>query len=304
MDALEEQRIDLRPNPSDGLLDRRFDRLARLVGEESLRRLHQAHVMVVGIGGVGSWAVESLVRSGIGTITLVDFDDVCITNFNRQLHALGGRIGQPKADVMAERLRQINPAVVVHVQGCFYGEHTAEQILATRPDFVVDAIDCVSSKCHLLATCHARGIRVVCSTGSGGRLDPTSIAVTDLSRTDVDPLARMVRKILRREYGFPRENKGKFGIPAVYSREDPTAPRELPSDGGSARRCFCTSKNSEFFNCDDRNVILGSAAFVTGAFGLHCAAVVVRGLLEGTPATPPSAAAPPSATCDQVPCDG
>jgi tRNA A37 threonylcarbamoyladenosine dehydratase len=266
--------------PGGGGLDRRFDRLARLVGEESLRRLQQAHVMVVGVGGVGSWAAESLVRSGIGTLTLVDFDDVCVTNFNRQLHALGGRIGEPKAAVMAERLRQVNPSAVVQVEDCFYGLETAERVLAHRPDFVVDAIDCVSSKCHLLAACRARGIRVVCSTGSGGRLDPTCIAVADLSRTDVDPLARMVRKILRREYGFPREQKGSFGIPAVYSREDPAPPRELPSDGGSARRCFCTARNSEFFNCDDRNVILGSAAFVTGAFGLHCAAVAVRALLE------------------------
>ncbi len=290
-------------NAADGFFDRRFDRLARLVGEDRLRRLQRAHVMVVGVGGVGSWAAESLARSGIGTISLVDFDDVCITNFNRQLHALEGRIGQPKADVMAERLRQINPEAVVRVEACFYSEANADRLLATAPDFVVDAIDSVSSKCHLLATCHARGIRVVCATGSAGRMDPVPITVDDLSRTDVDPLARAVRRILRRDYGFPREGDGTFGIPAVFSREEPIPPQELPSDCGSARRCFCASRNGASFNCDDRNVILGSAAFVTGAFGLHCAAVVVRRLLEATeppdsirsqrPEMPPAVSPPP-----------
>ena len=260
-------------------VDRRFDRLGRLIGEVNLLRLARAHIMIMGVGGVGSWAAESLVRSGVGTVTLVDFDDVCITNFNRQLHALDGRIGQPKADVMAERLRLINPVARIRVQPFFYNQKTSAQLLAEPPDFVVDAIDCVTSKCHLLATCRERGIRVVSCTGSGGRLDPTRIAVADLSATEVDPLARVVRKILRRDYGFPREDKGLFGISAVYSDEEPADPLAMSYDGGGRRRCFCTQRN-ELFNCDDRNVILGSISFVTGAIGLHCAAVVVRALLE------------------------
>jgi len=264
-------------------IDRRFDRLARLVGEDNLTRLGRVHVMVIGVGGVGSWAAECLVRSGVGTVTLVDFDDVCVTNFNRQLHALDGRICEPKAEVMAERLRLINARAEIRVLPMFYKADNAEQVLGSRPDFVIDAIDCVSSKCHLLAACRDRNLRVVCSTGSGGRLDPTCIAVGDLSESDVDPLARVVRKNLRRQYGFPRENKGLFGIPAVFSREKPALPLELQCDRGAKRRCFCAKKNNELFNCDDRNLILGTAAFVTGAFGLNCAAVAVRGLLGPIP---------------------
>lgn len=267
-------------SPAAPSADRRFDRLGRLVGEENLRRLARAHVLIVGVGGVGSWAAEALARSGIGILTLTDYDDVCITNFNRQLHALDGRIGAPKAGVMAERLRQINPAADIRVLDTFYRADTAQAVFATQPDFVIDAIDCVTSKCHLLAFCRNHGIPAVCSTGSGGRLDPTRIEVADLSATDVDPLARVVRKILRRDHAFPREGKGLFGIAAVFSREEPAAPHEMAYDHGKGTRCFCARRTSEFMNCDDRNLILGTAAFVTGAFGLHCAAVAVRTLLQ------------------------
>ena len=260
--------------------DRRFDRLGRLVGEENLRRLAQAHVLVVGVGGVGSWAAEALARSGVGILTLADYDDVCITNFNRQLHALDGCIGTPKAAVMAERLRQIHPAADVRVLDIFYRADTANQVFAAKPDFVVDAIDCVTSKCHLLAYCRDHGIDIVCSTGSGGRLDPARIEVADLSQTDVDALARVVRKILRRDYGFPGEKEGPFGIAAVFSREEPSAPRAMSYDRGKGPCCLCARRNNEFMSCDDRNLILGTAAFVTGAFGLHCAAVAVRTLLQ------------------------
>ena len=260
--------------------DRRFDRLGRLIGEDNLLRLTRAHVMVVGVGGVGSWAAESLVRSGVVAVTLVDFDDVCITNFNRQLHALEGRVGEPKAEVMAARLRQINPAASIRVLAAFYQAETSAQVFGAQPDFVIDAIDCVTSKCHLLASCKQRGIPVVSSTGSGGRLDPVRIEVADLSQTDVDPLARAVRKILRRDHGFPAEDNGLFGIPTVFSREAPAAPREMCYDGGKGFRCVCARKNNAFFNCDERNLILGSISFVTGAFGLHCAAVAVRALLK------------------------
>ena len=225
------------PEAAPHTCDRRFDRMGRLIGEQNLLRLARAHVLVVGIGGVGSWAAESLVRSGIGIVTLVDFDDVCITNFNRQLHALEGRVGEPKAEVMAERLRQINPAAAIRVLPTFYNQETSAHVLGERPDFVIDAIDCVTSKCHLLATCRERGIGVVSSTGSGGRLDPTRIEVDDFSRTDVDPLARAVRKILRRDYGFPGEDQGLFGISAVFSREAATDPQGMSYDGGKGFRC-------------------------------------------------------------------
>jgi tRNA threonylcarbamoyladenosine dehydratase len=259
-------------------MQRRFDRMGRLVGDRNMEFLAGSHVMVLGLGGVGSWAAEALARSGIGTITLVDFDDVCITNFNRQLHALEGAVGAPKADVMADRLRKINPAATIRVQPLFYNTEHHARIFETRPDYVVDAIDAVTCKCRLLTYCRAEGIPVVCATGSGGRLDPGRVEVADLALTDVDPLARTLRKLLRRDFGFPAE--GLFGIPAVFSKELPTTPHALAYDGPEGVCCVCPRGSGPYMKCDERNLIMGTAAFVTGAFGLQCAAVVVRGLME------------------------
>ena len=260
--------------------DRRFDRMSRLVGEPAMEWLARSHVMVLGLGGVGSWAAECLARSGVGIVTLVDFDDVCITNFNRQLHALQGHVGEPKAETMAARLRLINPAADIRVLPQFYNALSSEAILDQKPDFLIDAIDSVTSKAHLLAACLARKLPVVTSTGSGGRIDPTRVEVGDLSETDVDPLAKMIRKLLRRDHGFPKEGKGPFGIPAVFSKEPPAAPHPLTYDCGKGFKCMCAKKNDVPFSCDKRNLIMGTAAFVTGAFGLHCAAVAVRSLMR------------------------
>ena len=259
-------------------LHRRFDRMGRLVGDHKMKRLMDAHVLVVGLGGVGSFAAESLARSGIGTLTIVDFDAVCITNFNRQLHAVDGAVGKNKADVMAERLRRINRRAEVRSRPVQYDAEHAEQLLSPRPDFVVDAIDHVTSKCHLLATCRDRGIPVVSATGSGGRLDPTQVKVADLADTTTDPLARAIRGILRTRYGFPDKGES-FGIPAVYSTEVHTDPLDLHYDKGKGFRCVCPQGQNEFFTCDARNMIYGNASFVTGTFGLVCASVAVRHLL-------------------------
>jgi tRNA A37 threonylcarbamoyladenosine dehydratase len=283
------------PEPVSAL-DRRFDRMARLVGESAMRRLMQAHVMVVGVGGVGSWAAECLARSGIGTISLVDFDDVCITNFNRQIPALDGSVGQPKARVMAERLRRINPAIDVQEVPRFYNAESSAEILSMPHDFLIDAIDSVGPKCHLIASCRERSLPLVSSTGSGGRMDPAPIRVVDLAETDVDPLARMLRKFLRRDYGFPSE--GPFGVPAVYSNEFPTQPHPLAYDEGTGFRCVCTRGNNPYFNCDKRNVIMGTASFITGAFGMHCAAFAVRHLLAGLPPDP-ALSLPPTDTLNE-----
>lgn len=260
-------------------LFRRFDRIGRLVGDDKMKRLMKSHVMVVGLGGVGSWAAESVVRSGVGEITLVDFDTVCITNFNRQLHALNGLVGKSKVALMAERMKQISPTVKVNGFDKFYNAEHCAEIFAQRPDFVVDAIDNVTAKVHLLIHCREQGIPVVCSTGSGGRLDPTRIKVADLSFTTVDPLAREVRKILRVKHGFPAEGQ-PFGISAVYSDEPYTDPQELHYDGGQGFRCVCPQGENPYFNCEKRNVVMGNAGFVTGAFGLVCASVVVRELIN------------------------
>lgn len=262
----------------DYKLHRRFDRMGRLVGDRRMKQLMDAHVLVVGLGGVGSFAAESLARSGVGTLTIVDFDDVCITNFNRQLHAVDGVVGKNKAEVMAERLRQINRKAQVRPRPVSYDAERADELLAERPDFVIDAIDHVTSKCHLLATCRERGIAVVSATGSGGRLDPTRVEVADLAETTYDPLAKRLRTILRTKHGFPGEGE-PFGIPAVYSTEPHTEPVELHYDKGKGFRCVCPQGQNEFFTCDARSTIYGNASFVTGTFGLVCASVAVRHLI-------------------------
>lgn len=258
-------------------LHRRFDRMGRLIGDAKMKKLMESHVMVIGLGGVGSWAAESLARSGVGKMTVVDFDEICVTNFNRQLHALQGLVGQQKADVMADRLRKINPQAEMISIPKFYNADHCEEIFKERPDYVVDAIDNVTAKCHLLSTCRKENIPVITSTGSGGRMDPTRVKTADLANTEKDPLARSIRRILREKWGFPDE--GQFGIQAVYSDEPSQAPVELHYDGGKGFRCVCPQGQNEFFNCDSRNLIHGNASFVTGTFGLVCASHVVRELI-------------------------
>jgi tRNA A37 threonylcarbamoyladenosine dehydratase len=266
-------------------LHRRFDRIGRLVGDPVMEKLFQTHVMIVGVGGVGSFAAESIARSGVGKITLVDFDEICVTNFNRQLHSLQGLVGEKKATVMEERLKKINPQSRIHSIPKFYNARFSDEIFEESksvhgklPDFVIDAIDSVTPKCHLLATCREKKLRVITSTGSGGKLDPTRIKVADLADTVMDPLAKALRKMLRAEFGF--QDQDFFDIPAVYSDEPTREPIELHYDGGKGFRCVCPQGQNEFFSCDNRNVILGNASFVTGAFGLTCASVVVNEVIN------------------------
>ena len=261
-------------------LHRRFDRIGRLVGDKGMQYLSQTHVLVVGVGGVGSFAAESLVRSGVGKVTLVDFDLVCITNSNRQLQAIKGVVGKPKASVLAERLRLINPQADIKSVPWAYDERTSSMLLEgrKRPDYVIDAIDNVSTKCHLLAKCRELSIPIVCSTGASGRWDPTKIQVTDLAKTTVDPLAQAVRKILRKKHSFPR--KGKFGITAVFSTESLQNPEVLAYDRKGEFQCVCPNGDNDFHSCDSRSVIWGTAGFVTGSFGLTCASVAIREILE------------------------
>jgi tRNA A37 threonylcarbamoyladenosine dehydratase len=260
-------------------LHRRFDRMGRLVGDRGMHQLFDAHVMVVGVGGVGSFAAESLVRSGVGRLSIVDFDLICVTNANRQLHTLRGTVGEPKVEVMAERLRLVNPQAQITAVREFYNSQNSEELLSSQPDMVVDAIDNVTAKCHLLATCRAAGLPVVCSTGAAARMDPTQIEVADLAETRIDPLAKAVRRILREQYDFPAIDDGLFGIEAVFSREQPIAPSELLYDMGEGFRCVCPQGQNGLHECEKRNRIDGTAGYVTGAFGLTCASVVVRRLL-------------------------
>lgn len=261
------------------VLHRRFDRMGRLVGDSGMERLFRAHVMVVGLGGVGSWAAESLARSGVGQITVIDFDEICITNANRQLHALQGLVGQKKSKIMAERLRKINPQAKITEFPKFYSEENTSELFAVRPDYVVDAIDNLTAKAYLLAYCRDQNIPVISSTGAAARMDPTKIAVTDLSESHTDPLAHQMRKILRTKHNFPRE--GSMNLTCVFSTETPMEPIELKYDLGQGFKCVCPQGQNNLHSCDQRNKIYGTASFVTGAFGFAMAGWVVQKIIQG-----------------------
>lgn len=257
-------------------LHRRFDRMGRLVGDAAMARLFDAHVLVVGLGGVGSFVVESLARSGIGKLTLVDFDRVCVTNTNRQLQALSTTVAKSKAQLLAERVRLINPQAEAIARPVFYNAQNSDALLDQPYDYVVDAIDNIKAKCHLIATCKQRGLPLVVSTGASARMDPTRIQVADLADTAIDPLAQACRKILRQKYDFPIA--GPFGIKAVFSDERPHEPVDLHYDGDLGFHCVCPGGKNDHHSCEERAVIYGTASFVTGTFGLTCASVVVREL--------------------------
>jgi len=249
----------------------RFGGTARLHGRVGLERLRRAGVCVVGIGGVGSWAVEALARSGIGALTMVDLDDICLSNFNRQLHATDGQLGRLKVDVMADRVRAINPACEVNAAHAFFNETTADQILAAPFDFLLDAIDKPVKKALLIARCRERGIPVLTTGGAGGRRDPTAIRIADLAKVTHDRLAEQTRSALRKSHGFPRGGK-PFGVECVFSPEPPVFPSK---NGGTCARPEPGANLR--LNCESG---YGTAAFVTGAFGLVAAGWIVRRLAE------------------------
>src|SRR3954471_6306620 len=194
---------------------RRFDRAARLLGDEGVARLARSTVTVFGVGGVGSFAAEALVRSGVGRVILVDYDRICVTNVNRQLHAMKGTLGKPKVEVMAERLRLINPDATIEARAEFYSAETSARLLVPEPDVVIDAIDNIAAKLHLLATCVKDKLRCVSSMGAAARLDPTAVRVSDLATPRIDPFAREIRRNLRVKHGL--DCTQHVGVWAVYS---------------------------------------------------------------------------------------
>lgn len=262
---------------------RRFDRLVRLVQVGGFERLQDAHVMVFGVGGVGGYAAEGLARSGIGRLTLVDYDVVCATNLNRQIQALTTNVGKPKVDALAERIASINPQCKVRAVTAFYEAARADELLPLDdpPTFVVDAIDHVTAKLHLLDRCMKNGIAVVSSMGAAGKLDPTQVRVADLYETHTDPLARAVRKALRKNYGWPEAGPAKgrpvlSGLPVVYSLESRRYPIAPDWDAEHGFQCVCPPNDSGVDQCAHRNLIEGSAVFVTSVFGMAMASLVVR----------------------------
>ena len=253
----------------DSDYDFRFGGISRLYGREAAAALRQAHVVVVGLGGVGSWAAEALARTGIGEITLVDMDEVCVSNTNRQLPALTGQYGRTKTAVLGERLRAINPEAVIHEHFGFITTSNVEELIGRHHSGVIDAIDSVKPKAALLAFCQRQKIPVICAGGAGGQLDPTQIQVADLSRTTQDPLLAKVRNLLRREYGFSRNPKRRFGIEAVYSLEQLTYPAP---DGQVCRKKPGTDQAIRL----DCATGFGAATPVTATFGMFAASRLIN----------------------------
>lgn len=250
----------------------RFSALARLYGVEGLARIRAAHVCVIGLGGVGSWVVEALARSGIGALTLVDMDEVCLSNVNRQIHAMDDTIGRTKASALAERVQKIAPECAVTVEEVFFTEATMERLLAPQYDYIIDAIDSTKHKCLLIAEARQRRLKLITCGGAGGCIDPSRIKLQDLGRTINDPLLLQVRKKLRRDYGFPKLSRQKFKIDCVYSDELPVFPQ---ADGSVT--CEREPGTDYRLNCDAG---FGSATFVTGTVGFFLAAEVVKRIAQ------------------------
>jgi len=248
----------------------RFAGISRLYGAEALARFSEARVCVIGVGGVGSWAGEALARSGIGHVTLIDLDDVCISNTNRQLPAMEGQYGRMKVAVLAERMLAINPELQIQQIEDFIAPDNFAEYLQGRFDFVIDCIDSVKTKAALIAWCRRNKLKIITVGGAGGQIDPTQILVDDLSRTIQDPLASKVRALLRREYQFPKAGK-KFNIECVFSTEQLVYPQ---ADGSV---CAAKPTMGEGVRLDCAGGF-GAAMTVTATFGLVAVSRVLKGL--------------------------
>lgn len=249
----------------------RFGGLGRLYGRDALERLARSHVAVIGVGGVGSWTVEALARSGVGRLTLIDMDDVCITNTNRQLPAMQGEIGRPKVEVLADRVRRIAPGCAVEAVTEFFLAGNADRLLAPagQPfDWVVDAVDRMFIKALIITKARERNISVLTVGGAGGRRDATAVRCGDLGITGGDALLRQVRRELRRSHGWASGPGNAYGVPAVYSSE----PQVFPQSDGTM---CATPELGENLRMDCASGY-GAACFVTGAFGFAAAGEVVR----------------------------
>lgn len=249
--------------------EQRFGGILRLYGTESAERIAAARVAVVGIGGVGSWTAEALARSGVGALILMDADDICVTNTNRQIHALNGSYGKLKTDEMAHRVKAINPNIDVTPLPSFYKASAPDDLFAHAPDVVVDAIDSMRAKASLLAECYRRNVRIVTCGGAGGRRRAELIRLADLARTTNDPLLVRLRKLLRREYGLPLgEHCAEIGIPCVFSTEAPVFPQGDGTVG--AERC---AGQVGGIGCASG---FGSASPITGSFGFFAASAALN----------------------------
>jgi tRNA A37 threonylcarbamoyladenosine dehydratase len=271
-------------DPLAGPADYRLDRTQRLLGIDALNRIRQSHLAVIGLGGVGSYTVEGLARTGIGALTLIDFDTVCVTNFNRQLHAVSGAIGRAKAELMAERVRAINPDCQVTALCDFFNRETAPRLFNPAWDGVIDCIDNVTAKIHLLATCCRNGVPVISCLGASAKLDPTRVRTAPLAATHTDRLGRALRKFLRRRYRVTEAEMDR--ITAVFSDEPTVWPQTDPQGLICGDTCVCPNADNGRHTCSQRHIIHGSVVFVTAVFGMVAAGEAVRQVLHDPPRSP------------------
>jgi tRNA A37 threonylcarbamoyladenosine dehydratase len=256
--------------------ERRFSGVRRLYGEQGLAKLQAAHACIIGIGGVGSWAVEALARSAVGHITLIDLDNIAESNINRQLHAIDGIFGMAKVTAMAQRIKAINPACVVQEIEEFVTPENVAEMLNSGFDMVLDAIDDARAKVAIAAYCKKNNIQLVTVGGAGGRLDPTKIKQGDLSQVVGDRLLAKVRNQLRRDHGFPKaptsakKSAAKFGITAVFSDEQVLQPNAEIEQSCEVETAITG------LNCAG----YGSSVCVTAPFGMAAAAIVLNQLLK------------------------
>lgn len=250
----------------------RFGGVGRLYGLSELEKLQRSHVCIVGIGGVGSWIAESLTRSGIGEITIVDLDDICITNVNRQLHALDGNIGSQKVDAMAIRMKLINPKIKVNAINDFLTASTIGSIFLRKYDYVVDAIDSIDNKCLLADYCKKTDISLLVIGGAGGKRDPSQIRISDLAHSENDKLLKRMKKTLKQYFGFEKGENIKLNIDCVYSQERAVFPGE---DG-----IVCHTRDANSTLTLDCTSGFGTASHITGAFGFFATSQVIKRLIE------------------------
>ena len=244
-----------------------FSRTELLLGKENMERLADARVAVFGIGGVGGYTVEALARSGVGTLDLVDDDKVCLTNINRQIIATHSTVGKYKVDVAKDRILDINPHAVVHTYKTFYMPNTADQFDFSQYDYVVDAIDTVTGKIQLVEQANACGVPIISSMGAGNKLDPSAFEVADIYKTSVCPLAKVMRRELKK--------RRIRHLKVVYSKEQPLEPID---DMAISCREHCICPPGAVRKCTERRAIPGSTAFVPSVVGLIIAGEVVKDL--------------------------
>lgn len=246
-----------------------FSRTELLIGSEGMKKINSATVAIFGVGGVGSYTAEALARCNIGKLVLIDDDVICLTNINRQIHATTKTVGHAKVDVMAERIRDISPKIEVVTYKKFYNADSADELLSREYDYVVDAIDTVSGKIDLAVRCTQMGIPIISSMGAGNKLNPTGFEVTDLYKTSVDPLAKVMRHELRK--------RGIKKLKVVYSKEEPIKPDEN-SAFSCKQNCICPPGNER--KCTQRRAIPGSISFVPSVVGLIIASEIVKNLIK------------------------